>query len=117
MASGNPLATQVMQALARGDKAGALRLMRDAGGPGLRQALQDFQAQAQQERAQATDRAKQAVQDAVATRLHVHPQPGLADRKRPPTVAMGDPPGAMRWFLLVVALVCAAVWVAFGGVA
>lgn len=39
----------------------------------------------------------------------------LAGRTRPPTVAQGDPPGQLRWVLIVLALLGGAVWVAFGG--
>lgn len=37
--------------------------------------------------------------------------------RRPPTVAMGDPPGQLRWLLIVLALLAAAVWIGFNGVA
>jgi len=35
--------------------------------------------------------------------------------RRPPTVEMGDPPGQLRWLLVVVVLLSAAVWMLFGG--
>lgn len=35
--------------------------------------------------------------------------------RRPPTVAMGDPPGQLRWLLIVLGLIAAGVWVAFDG--
>jgi hypothetical protein len=34
---------------------------------------------------------------------------------RPPTVAKGDPPGQVRWLLVVVAIVAVATWLAFSG--
>lgn len=38
-----------------------------------------------------------------------------APSRRPPTVEMGDPPGQLRWLLLVATLLAAAVWLGFGG--
>lgn len=38
-------------------------------------------------------------------------------QKRPPTVEMGDPPGQLRWLLIVLALLVAAGWIGFNGVA
>ena len=46
MATGNPLSMQVLEALARGDKLGAIKLMREAGAPNLKAALQAIEAQA-----------------------------------------------------------------------
>jgi hypothetical protein len=43
--------------------------------------------------------------------------PPAARQKRPPTVAMGDPPGQLRWLLVMVALLVAAAWIGFNGVA
>jgi hypothetical protein len=34
--------------------------------------------------------------------------------QRPPTVAMGDPPGQLRWVLIVLALLAIAGWMVFG---
>jgi hypothetical protein len=45
---------------------------------------------------------------------HHSPAP-LASRTRPPTVAQGDPPGQLRWVLIVLALLAGAVWYVFGG--
>ena len=38
-----------------------------------------------------------------------------APSRRPPTVEMGDPPGQLRWVLVVAGLLAAAAWFAFGG--
>ncbi|RZA21064.1 MAG: hypothetical protein EOP93_04195 [Lysobacteraceae bacterium] len=122
MAADNPLAVQVMQALARGDKLGALQLMRQAGGPAMRQVLQEFQAQAaaQGVKAKSVEQAKQLLRNDVesvgrtAQRKVDASAQLLFDRKRPPTVAMGDPPGSMRWLLALVAVLLAAAWLAFG---
>lgn len=38
-----------------------------------------------------------------------------APSRRPPTVEMGDPPGQVRWLLVVAGLLAAATWLAFGG--
>ena len=35
--------------------------------------------------------------------------------RRTPTVEIGDPPGQLRWLLVVVAIVAVATWLAFGG--
>lgn len=35
---------------------------------------------------------------------------------RPPTVEQGDPPGQLRWVLIVLGLLAAGLWLAFGGV-
>lgn len=35
--------------------------------------------------------------------------------RRTPTVETGDPPGQLRWLLVVVAIVAVAAWIAFGG--
>lgn len=48
--------------------------------------------------------------DAARSIRHARPQ-------RPPTVAMGDPPGQLRWLLLVAAALVAAAWIVFDGVA
>jgi hypothetical protein len=34
---------------------------------------------------------------------------------RPPTVEQGDPPGQLRWLLIVLALLALGLWFAFGG--
>lgn len=103
---GNPLSKQVLDALARGDKLGAIKLMREAGAPDLRSALEAIEAQAAK-----VPRARKP--DAAA-----HPQaapPRQVKQARTPTVAMGDPPGQLRWFLVVIALLMAAIWIAFNG--
>ena len=59
--------------------------------------------------------ARTAVADEVADAVD-HGRPATqATSRRPPTVAMGDPPGQLRWLLVVVALLVAATWIAFGG--
>ena len=36
-------------------------------------------------------------------------------QKRPPTVTKGDPPGQVRWLLIVLALLASAAWIVFAG--
>ncbi len=106
MATGNPLSMQVLEALARGDKLGAIKLMREAGAPSLKAALQAIEAQA-------ANAARASKPDAPA--LPKEAPARQAMRTRTPTVAMGDPPGQLRWLLIVVALLMAAVWIVFNG--
>ena len=103
MATGNPLSMQVLEALARGDRLGAIKLMREAGAPNLKAALQAIEAQAA--KASATTKPEPA----SASKTLVQQVRG-----RPPTVAMGDPPGQLRWLLAVVAMLVAAAWIGFG---
>lgn len=45
-----------------------------------------------------------------------HRSPAIQARStRPPTVEQGDPPGQLRWVLIVLALLGAGLWYAFGG--
>lgn len=106
MTAGNPLSMQVLEALARGDKLGAIKLMREAGAPNLRAALQAIEAQAS-----AASQARKLGPPALPNGAPARP----AMQPRTPTVAMGDPPGQLRWLLVVVALLVAAAWIAFGG--
>jgi hypothetical protein len=41
--------------------------------------------------------------------------PSTVPSRRRPTVEMGDPPGQLRWVLLVAGLLAAAAWFGFGG--
>ena len=45
-----------------------------------------------------------------------HSLPAMVARStRPPTVEQGDPPGQLRWLLIVLALLALGIWFAFGG--
>lgn len=115
------LAKQVMQALARGDRAGAAGLMRSAGMPAMRQALDQFKAQAESER-QALKALGTSSREAVGkietrgARVQAHAQGALRAYRRPPTVEMGEKPGSLRWMMIVLGLLALAAWLAFGGV-
>ncbi|QIL19929.1 hypothetical protein [Thermomonas sp. HDW16] len=95
-------------ALQQGRVIEAIKLIRGAN-PGLdltraKQVMQRMQAQAHSAVAEAGVRSIGGSKPSL--QLH---------SRRPPTVAMGDPPGQLRWLLLVVALLVAAVWIGFGG--
>lgn len=65
---------------------------------------------------QSVAQAKQAARDVAgkAALAGAMADNGLQAHKRPPTVAMGDTPGGLRWVLVVLGLLALAVWVAFG---
>ncbi|WP_374554830.1 hypothetical protein [Thermomonas sp.] len=115
MSTTDLLAAQVKQALAQGDKAQALRLLREAGMPALRRAVQEAQAQAAVARHDGEARVSRALANAAeqARQQAPHVQAGVAAwqaRKRPPTVVMGDPPGSPRRVLVALALLALAAW-------
>ena len=94
-------------ALQQGRVIEAVKLIRGAN-PGLDLA----RAKGMLERMQAQAHTHTAVGDAGIAAC----KPSLPlQSRRPPTVAMGDPPGQLRWLLIVVALVAAAAWIGFGG--
>lgn len=104
------LATQVMQALARGDKLAAVKLVREAGVGSLREAMQYVDAPAVKEgvqRAAADVHGLQLHARSAAQALHAH--------NRTPTVVMGEAPGQLRWVMIVLGLLALAAWLAFGG--
>ena len=95
-------------ALQQGRLIEAIKLIR-AANPGLdlaraKAVMERMQAQARTAVAEATP------VDAARSAVRARPQ-------RPPTVAMGDPPGQLRWLLVVVAALVAAAWIVFDGVA
>lgn len=116
------LAKQVMQALARGDRTGAAGLLRAAGMPAMRQALDQFKAQAENERQALRalgDSAHGAVQKIGNQGAQAQAQgalQALRARKHPPTVEMGEKPGSLRWMMIVLLLLALAAWLAFGGI-
>ncbi len=118
------LAKQVMQALARGDRTGAAGLLRSAGMPAMRQALNQFKVQAENER-QALRALGSSTREAAGNietqgaRVQAQAQAALQalrTHKRPPTVEMGEKPGSLRWVMIVLGLLALAAWLAFGGV-
>lgn len=96
-----------VQALQQGRLIEAIKVIR-AANPGLDLA----RAKAVMERMQAQARSATADVDAgSAIRTAQIPlQP-----RRSPTVEMGDPPGQLRWLLVVAGLLAAATWLGFGG--
>lgn len=118
------LAKQVMQALASGDRTRAAGLLRAAGMPAMRQALDQFKVQAENERQALKalgDSAHGAVGKAGNQGAQVRAQAqgalqALRAHKRPPTVEMGETPGSLRWLMIVLGLLALAVWLAFGGI-
>ena len=118
------LAKEVMQALARGDRAGAAGLLRGAGMPAMRQALDQFRAQAENEHRAlkalgSSTRETAAKIETQGARVQAQTQAALQalrTHKRPPTVEMGETPGSLRWVMIVLGLLALAAWLAFGGV-
>ena len=109
------LATQVMRALARGDKIAAVKLVREAGVGSLREAMQVVEAHAagRNPMADGIDGAKDAVHDA---KTHARSTlQALRAHNRTPTVVMGETPGSLRWVMIVLCLLALAAWLAFGG--
>jgi hypothetical protein len=97
-------------ALQQGRLIEAIKLIRTAN-PGLdlaraKAVMEHLQAQAQSSPAPVA-RADVSVAEKAQQRMHA---------PRPPTVEMGDPPGQLRWLLVVVAMVAAAAWIGYGGV-
>lgn len=115
------LATQVMQALARGDKVAAVKLVREAGIGSLREAMQYVEAQAVTRNPALKDELQRAAQGIAAgherhgLRSHAsNATEALRAHNRRPTVEMGDAPGGLRWVMLVLGLLALSVWWAFG---
>jgi hypothetical protein len=85
----------------------AIKVIRTAN-PGLDLA----RAKAVMERMQAQARSAAADVDAGAT---PHKASMPVQPRRSPTVEMGDPPGQLRWVLVVAGLLATAAWFGFGG--
>ena len=107
--AGINLPDAAVQAFQHGRMIEAIKLVR-AANPGLDLA----RAKAAMEHLQ---RAQRSAVGAAAGQLgeaHRPPAP-QARATRPPTVEQGDPPGQLRWLLIVLALIAAGLWFAFGG--
>ena len=108
--AGIQLPDAAIQAFQHGRMIEAIKLVR-AANPGLdlaraKAAMEHLQ------RAQRSAAGTTAGQAGVAS----HRAPATQVRStRPPTVERGDPPGQLRWLLIVLALLGAGVWYAFGG--
>ena len=117
----SPLTPQMQDALQRGDMRALMHAVRASGAnvdlPAARRALQQqLRTHVQQQVAarlpeQADVREALDAGGSTATSMaHV-----MRERKRQPTVEMGDRPGESRWVLIVAVLLALAVWMAFGG--
>ena len=107
--AGINLPDAAVQAFQHGRMIEAIKLVR-AANPGIDLA----RAKAAMEHLQ---RAQRSAVGAAAGQLgeaHRPPAP-QARATRPPTVEQGDPPGQLRWLLIVLALIAAGLWFAFGG--
>ncbi len=119
--AGEHLVQRVRSALAQGDQAGAIALLRGAGLPAIRQAIGELRAlPAEEQRAiklllgQAARQAAAGAAD-VAEEAKRIPRLALRDHPRTPTVEMGEKPGSLRWVMIVLFLLALAAWLAFGG--
>ncbi|GHC00046.1 hypothetical protein [Thermomonas carbonis] len=108
--AGIQLPDAAIQAFQHGRMIEAIKLVR-AANPGLDLA----RAKAAMEYLQ---RAQRSTTGAAAGQPEVAQQRGptpLSRGMRPPTVEKGDPPGQLRWVLIVLGLLAAGFWLAFGG--
>lgn len=117
----------ITAALLRGDRIGAIKLLRDAGGGDLRGALAKVQAYAEQMDPGQTARAKPIghgeVSDRRGAELSDHVSKGMSDSRagfeammnktRPPTVMPGDA-ASQQWVWLLLGVIALAAWVFFG---
>jgi hypothetical protein len=108
--AGIQLPDAALQAFRDGRMIEAIKLVR-AANPGLdlaraKAAMEHLQ------RAQRSTAGAAAGQPEVAQQRAPTP---LSRGMRPPTVEQGDPPGQLRWLLIVLALLALGLWFAFGG--
>ena len=104
--AGLNLPDAAITALQQGRVIEAVKLIRSAN-PGLDLA----RAKAMMEKLQAQARTTAA----GAARSDVAKAVMQAQPQRPPTVAMGDPPGQLRWLLALVVALVAVLWIVFDG--
>lgn len=123
-----PVPQEAVDALQRGDLVAAFKSLRQAGGINMQAVGRALEAQARQQAEQQANRSGGAVKHQVLTATETvdtladkarDAKRGIAQqvalhRKRPPTVEMGDAPGSLRWILIVLALLAAAIWIGFG---
>src|SRR5690606_10141678 len=109
-------------------KIAAVKLVREASGSSLREAVQFVEAQATGARGRALkEDLQRAARGAQPVRIPPTPerhgaQPharnemqAMRAHDRTPTVEMGDAPGGPRWLLLVACLLALAAWLALTG--
>lgn len=115
-----PLTPQMQDALQRGDLRAMLQAARASAQAGDMQAARRAIEQQLRQQADATQPGLPPIRDQAGAALdavrQVHAEAThVLQRKRPPTVQMGERPGEMRWLLIVAALLVLAAWLAFGG--
>lgn len=118
MAIPEEVKAQIMEALARGDKATAIRLARQISGNSLKDAVAFAEAHSSPAARAAGAKIAQAA-TAVAERhgQHSHAQAmqhALTANNRKPTVVSGDTPGSLRWVMLFLGLLALAAWLMLG---
>lgn len=107
----NQIARQAMEALARGDKIGAIKLIRQAGGGSLTDAVKAIEALGAQQARSGSQALRHAAMDVRGGEAHAKSvrQAQMAHHRKP-TVEMGDKPGSVRWVMIFLAAVALAVW-------
>ena len=131
MAQRTQVPQEAVDALQRGDLLAAFKSIRAQGGAvnlqSIGKVLETHARQYAEQQASARQRppplplpqasrsmaqAKQAARDVASRAAATGPVADLRKlaHKRPPTVAMGDAPGGLRWVLVVLALLAVAAW-------
>lgn len=129
MAQRTQVPQEAVDALQRGDLLAAFKSIRAQGGAvnlqSIGKVLESHARQYAEQQASARQgppplphasrsmaQAKQAARDVASRAAATGPVADLRKlaHKRPPTVAMGDAPGGLRWVLVVLALLAVAAW-------
>lgn len=114
MVEHSPVVTQIMEALARGDKMTAIRLARQVSGGSLQDAVAFVESRSGAVGGKIAQ-AAHAVVDQDGQRSHAQSvEHAIRANNRKPTVAMGDAPGNLRWVMIALGLLALAVWLLLG---
>lgn len=119
MAENTSINGQILEALARGDKMTAIRLARQSGVGGLKEAVEFVESHGGDARGipQRVQKAVDAARsDSGQHGQHSHAQSmqhALRANNRRPTVVAGDAPGNLRWVMIALGLLALAVWLLF----